>query len=77
MNAFTAKEHFSNDIQKEGFLRLPAVLALIPVCKATWWNGCKSGRFPKPYKLGPKVTGWKVKDILQCLNDFPQSNDQG
>jgi predicted DNA-binding transcriptional regulator AlpA len=43
-----------------GFLRLDQVLKLIPVSKATWWNGCKSGQFPKPYKLGPRITAWKV-----------------
>ena len=58
------------------FLRLPQVLKLIPVCKATWWNGCKTGRFPKPYKLGPRTTAWKVKDILKCIESFPPSGAQ-
>lgn len=58
-----------------GFLRLPDVLKLIPVSKATWWNGCKSGRFPKPYKLAPNITAWKVADIEKCMKDFPSSDD--
>ena len=49
--------------QQAGFLRLPQVLALIPVCPATWWAGCRSGRFPRPIKISPRVTAWKATDI--------------
>jgi len=70
------KDKIVNAIEFENFpafayLRLPQVLKLIPVSKATWWNGCKTGRFPKPFKLGPRTTAWKVKDIIQCLQNFP------
>ena len=33
-------------IPATGFLRLPQVLALVPVGKSSWWEGCKSGRYP-------------------------------
>ena len=56
--------------QLSGFLRLEQVLQLIPVSKATWWNGCKSGQFPKPYKLAPRITAWKASDIQDCMNNF-------
>ena len=46
-----------------GFMRLPAVLAVIPVSKSTWWAGVKSGRYPKPVKLGERITAWRVEDI--------------
>ena len=55
-----------------GFLRLPRVLELVPVCEASWWSGCKSGLYPKPYKIGDRSTGWKVKDIRECLESFKQ-----
>ena len=54
-------------IQQVGFLRLPQILKLIPVCRATWWNGCKSGRYPKPVKLGPRTTAWKAEDIAALI----------
>ncbi|MBR0704560.1 AlpA family phage regulatory protein [Bradyrhizobium diazoefficiens] len=47
-------------------LRLSAVLAPagpIPVSKSTWWAGVKSGRFPKPVKLGPRITAWRAEEI--------------
>lgn len=59
--------------QLSGFLRLPDVLKLIPVSKATWWQGCKTGRFPKPYKLAPRVTAWKASDIQGCIDSFQNS----
>lgn len=46
-----------------GLLRLPAVLSLIPVCKATWYAGVKEGRYPPAVKLSPRVACWKAADI--------------
>lgn len=51
-----------------GFIRLEEILKLIPVSKSTWWNGCSSGRFPKPYKIGPRTTAWRKKDILDFID---------
>jgi prophage regulatory protein len=59
-----------------GFLRLNQVLKLIPVCKATWWNGCKTGRFPKPYKLGPRTTAWRMNDIYACMEGFQSTHEE-
>ena len=53
-----------------GFLRLPAVLSLIPVGRSTWWAGIKSGRYPKPVKLGPRMSAWKVEDVRSLINSF-------
>lgn len=53
-----------------GYLRLPQVLQLIPVCKSTWWAGIKAGRFPKGVKLGPRTTAWRAEDIHQLLDDL-------
>ncbi len=49
-----------------GLVRLSQILAPagpIPVSKSTWWQGVKDGRFPKPHKLGPRTTVWKVEHI--------------
>jgi predicted DNA-binding transcriptional regulator AlpA len=51
----------------QGFLRLPQVLAIIPVSRSAWWAGCKSGRYPKPVKLGPRTTAWRAADIAELL----------
>jgi predicted DNA-binding transcriptional regulator AlpA len=59
------KEAFimATNIPTSGFLRLPQVLAIVPVSKSTWWEGCKNGRFPKPVKLTPRTTAWRAEDI--------------
>lgn len=55
-----------------GFLRLAGVLAPkgpIPVSRSTWWAGVKDGRFPKPLKLGPRTTVWRIEDIRALIED--------
>jgi len=57
-----------------GFMRLPQILQLIPVSKSSWWQGCREGRFPKPVKLGPKTTAWRVEDIATLIERLGVSN---
>jgi len=62
-----------------GFVRLsqiignknnvPPIAALIPVGKSTWWAGVKSGRFPQPIKLGPRITAWRAEDIRKLIEN--------
>ena len=59
-----------NNLPQTGFIRLPQVLAFIPVSKSTWWDGIKTGRFPKPIKLGPRTTAWRVEDIQDLINSL-------
>jgi predicted DNA-binding transcriptional regulator AlpA len=63
-----------------GYLRLPQIIgdpnadppipAVIPVGKSTWWEGVKSGRFPRPVKLGPRITAWRVEDIRALIQEL-------
>ncbi len=39
----------------------------IPVCAATLWQWVADGRFPKPYKLGPRTTAWDVGEVREWL----------
>ena len=66
-------------LPETGFLRLPQIVgdskaqppvpALIPVSRSTWWAGVKSGRYPRPVKLGPRITAWRVEDIRRLIQD--------
>ena len=66
-----------HNLNQPGFLRLnqilgnpkanPPIPPIIPVSKSTWWQGIKTGRFPKPVKLGPRITVWLTQDILQFI----------
>lgn len=53
-----------------GFLRLPQILQLVPISKSAWWEGCKTGRFPKPVKLGPRTTAWRAEDIAALVEEL-------
>ena len=67
-----------NSLPETGFLRLrqiigdtkasPPIPALIPVSKSLWWQGVACGRFPKPVKLGQRVTAWRVEDVVALIN---------
>ncbi|TIM05487.1 AlpA family phage regulatory protein [Mesorhizobium sp.] len=57
-------------------LRLKSILAPngpIPVGKSTWWDGVRSGRFPKPVKLGPRTTVWRQEDVQSLIDNAPLS----
>ena len=56
-----------------GFMRLPQILQFIPISKSAWWLGCREGRFPKPVKLGPKTTAWRVEDIAALIERLGSS----
>lgn len=76
-----------NTLPEAGFLRLwqiigkratatsKAVPPLIPVCKSTFWAGVRSGRYPKPVKLGERVTAWRVEDIIVLIEQLAASAD--
>ncbi len=55
-------------VNDEALLRLPEILRLIPVGKSTWWAGVKSGRYPKPIKLGPGITVWRSADVRALIS---------
>jgi prophage regulatory protein len=64
-------------LPEAGYLRLrqiigdakakPPIPAIFPVGKSTWWQGVRSRRFPKPVKLGPRITAWRVEDIRALI----------
>ncbi|MFA5913899.1 MAG: transcriptional regulator [Burkholderiales bacterium] len=49
-----------------------AIPPIFPVQKTTWWEGVRTGRFPKPVKLGPGVTMWRVEDIRALIERTAQ-----
>jgi predicted DNA-binding transcriptional regulator AlpA len=58
-------------LPRTGFLRLPQVLALIPVSKTTWWAGIKAGRYPAGVKISSRVTAWRAEDVAALLMNGP------
>ena len=71
----------ADNLPECGFVRLPQIIgkaetetspaipAIIPVSKSAWWDGVKSGRYPKSVKLGPRTTAWRVGDIRRLIDE--------
>jgi len=58
----------SHALPETGYLRLPQILAIIPVSKSTWWAGVRTGRYPQPTRaLGERITAWRVEDIRALI----------
>jgi predicted DNA-binding transcriptional regulator AlpA len=59
------------------FLRLPQIIgckksnppipALIPISRTAWLEGCNSGIYPKPVKIGGRSIAWRVQDIKEII----------
>lgn len=70
-NSNSAREQIEDLLPRAGFVRLASILAPrgpLPIGRSTWWAGVRSGRFPKPVKLGPRTTAWKVEDIRKLID---------
>jgi predicted DNA-binding transcriptional regulator AlpA len=65
-----SKKSVDSVLPQEGFVRLPVVIKLLGIGKTSWWCGIKEGRFPKPVKLGPRTSAWRVEDIRALFTSF-------
>lgn len=48
----------------------PAIPALVPVSASTWWQWVRDGKAPKPHKLGPRCTAWRIEDVRAFVEAF-------
>ena len=68
----------TKQLPERGYVRLCTIIGhrktgqvgLLPFGATTWWNGVKSGRFPAPVKLGPRITAWRAEDIATLLEEL-------
>lgn len=49
------------------YVRERELLTVLPFGKTHLWAMVKSGGFPKPIKLSPRVTAWKEHEVLAWL----------
>ena len=63
-------QHDANlaSLPAEGYVRLPQILAVIPISRSAWYAGVRSGRYPRSVRLGTRTTAWKVDAIRQLLD---------
>lgn len=56
------KSAIRGDHTSDRYLRQPEVLALVGVSWRTLRRWEPEGRFPKRYKIGPRIVAWRVRD---------------
>jgi len=61
------KQHL---LPAEGFVRLPTVLASIPISRSSLYDGIKKGIYPAPVKLSERTSAWKVEDIRLLIENL-------
>jgi len=57
-------------------IRLTEVLELLPISRSSWWAGVQTGKYPRPVKLGPRTTCWRLVDILELTERGVKPNAQ-
>jgi prophage regulatory protein len=65
----------NTNLPETGFIRLSQILSIFPVGRSSFWAGIKTGRYPKPVKLSPRCTAWKVEDIRKLIASCAGSAD--
>lgn len=45
----------------------PKIPGVLPFSRATLWRMVGAGKFPKPVRLGDRVTAWRVEDVRQWM----------
>ena len=48
----------------------PPIEAIIPISKSSWWEGVKTGRYPKAIKLGANTTVWRENDVRRLIDNL-------
>jgi prophage regulatory protein len=53
-------------------MRLPRVLDLYPVSRSEWWKGIAEGPYPKPVRIGKRMSAWRagsIRTLLAAVDD--------
>lgn len=63
--------------EARALLRLPDVLALVPVSKTTLYRWSRSGQFPRPRALTPNgsTVAWAATEVYAWIEGKPAAND--
>lgn len=40
---------------------------ILPISRSAWYLGIKSGKFPKPLRLGERTAAWRESDIQKIV----------
>lgn len=46
---------------------------IVPLSQASIWRMSRTGDFPKPYAISPRVTAWKAEDVQAWIDSRTQT----
>ena len=49
------------------YVRLEALLRILPFSPSTLWRLVRAGSFPRPVKLAPRITAWRLEAVEAWL----------
>lgn len=60
-----------DELPDSSFVRLKYLINFktIPFAAATTWRRVQAGTFPRPVKISPGVTAWRVGDVREWLKN--------
>jgi len=65
-----AAQKLENDSHPAVYIRQADLIpTIIPISGATLWRWVKTGTFPAPVKLGPRVTAWRWDEVQAWMKD--------
>lgn len=53
-------------------LRINEVLQLIPVSRASFYEGIRLGIYPQPVRIGKRTVAWRESEITALIDSFQQ-----
>ena len=62
-------------LPETGYLRLPTVLKFIPVGRSTWFAGVSKGKYPRPVKIGSRISAWRAEDIRALIQRLSSESE--
>ena len=62
--------HLLGTLPETGYVRQSQLIpAIFPFSSSTLWRKVKAGTFPRPVKISPRITAWRVEDIRALIRD--------
>jgi prophage regulatory protein len=52
-----------------GYVRQKWIVGYLRISKSKLWRDSRNGKFPEPYTIGPRTTGWRVEEIRKWMID--------
>lgn len=59
-----------NSSNQERYLKLPQVLAIVPVSRSTWYRGIQQGIYPRAVKVSHRASAWRLSDVNRSIENL-------